>query len=348
MYRIEFNGVLLPGFDPQIVRMDVAVRLRLQEKQVDRLFTGKTVVLKKAVAEASSQAYLTELRGMGLDARLVPLAQEEAPRKDGSEFKAVFWGRLLPGFERTAVMAAAAKRLRVSPAQLMQMFSGSKVVLKRGITGDQGSRLVVGLALIGMQIELEMEQAAPEAAAALEAQTPASEGEDDPQFGALLRTACDLSGTAFSGYDVSSNVAHEEPAEEMPVPVMPPPPARRGTEGYASANQDGYLNCPRCGLYQPQAAQCTKCGVELPARRPYGGRQPVFHDAAPTTLVTPAEAARPYLSPQERPRAKGPSLHTLMEEQELQEEETPARRARLPLLIAAAVVVAALAWGLMR
>lgn len=310
MYRIEFKGALLPGFDPQIVRMDVAVRLRLRDAQIERLFSGQTVVLKKAVGEASSQAYLTELRGMGLDAQLVALESEEPVRSEGADFKVVFWGRVLPGFERTAVMAAAAKRLRVSPAQLMQMFAGSKVVLKRGVTAEQGARLVVDLALIGMQIELEVEQAASPVQQAQP--MPANPGgDDDPQYGALLRTACDLSGTAFSGYDTSSSVARDEPGEVTPAPKMPAPPLRPSAVGYAPANQDGYLNCPRCGLYQPQAAQCSKCGVELPQRKLHVGRMAPFADSAPTTIVSRAEALSPILSPQERQVAE-PSLHTQM------------------------------------
>lgn len=347
-YRIEFSGALLPGFDPQLVRMEVAVRLRLRDAQIERLFSGQTVILKKAVSEASSAAYLTELRSMGLDARLVPLEGEEPAGPEGSEFKVVFWGRVLPGFERTAVMAAAAKRLRVSPAQLMQMFSGAKVVLKRGVSAEQGARLVVDLALIGMQIELEMEQpAVPVAAPVAAAATASPEVEDDPQYGALLRTACDLSGTAFSGYDTSSSVARDEPDAPVPPPQMPAVPVRRSAEGYAAANQDGYLNCPRCGLYQPQAAQCSKCGVELPQRKLYVGRLAPFADSTPTTVVSRTEAVSPRLTAQER-RAVEPSLHEQLRAQGDEPDPAASRVARRMPLAFALLAVCALLWWFLR
>lgn len=341
-FRIEFNGSLLPGFDLQLVRMDVAVRLRLRDAQIERLFSGQTVVLKKAVSEASSQAYMAELRSMGLNARLVPLEdQEPAPRANAADFKVVFWGRILPGFDRTGVMAAAAKRLRVTPAQLMQMFSGAKVVLKRGVSAEQGARLVVDLALIGMQIELEMDQAASLAQQkGAVAQSPVAEAEDDPQYGALLRTACDLSGTAFSGYDVSSAVARDE----MPVDVKPPVmPVRRSGEGYASANQDGYLNCPRCGVYQVHAAQCKKCGIELPQRKLRVGKQGIFGDVAPTTIVSPAEAKANSLTPQER-RAAEPSLKEVMASQGERSMQESALQSRKPLWLFGALLLLLLIW----
>lgn len=215
---------------------------RLRDAQIERLRLGQTVILKKAVSEASSAAYLTELRSMGLDALAGAKRRRRAGRSGRQRIQGGVLGtgaaRLL---ERTAVMAAAAKRLRVGPAQLMQMFSGAKVVLKRGVSAEQGARLVVDLALIGMQIELEMEQpAVPVAAPVAAAATASPEVEDDPQYGALLRTACDLSGTAFSGYDTSSSVARDEPDALVPLPQMPAMPVRRSVEGHGG--QPGRLS----------------------------------------------------------------------------------------------------------
>lgn len=320
MYRIEFSGRLLPGFDPQFVRLEVGVRLRLREAQIERLFSGQTVVLKKEVSENNSKAYMAELRSIGLDATLVPLEIEEPAQDETAEYKVVYWGKVLPGFERAAVMAAAAKRLRVPPAQLIRVFGGAKVVLKRGVSAEQGARLVVELALIGMQIELEVE--APVAAVAL---LPTPQGvpmlpsaglqEDDPQYGALLRTDCDLSGTAFAGYDTSSSIARDDDTSTVSPPVAPP---RSAGGAFSAANTDGYLNCPRCGFYQPYAITCSKCGVELPKPRIYVGRADRFVDTAPTTLVPPADI--PVLKKVPTRQAKVESLHDLLQLQDAPEQ----------------------------
>jgi hypothetical protein len=197
MYRIEYHGKLLDGFNPEIVRMDVAVRLHLRDTQLERLFSGERVVLKRAVSEQAANHYLRELRGMGLDAQLVPIG--EVAQAAALTYAVVFWGHVLPALDRAAVMAAAARRFRVTPALVMQIFSGSKVVLKRGVDAATGARWVTDLAVIGMQVELELEVSAlPASQPAIEqAATPA---EEEHPFGGLLRTACDLSGTPFSGY----------------------------------------------------------------------------------------------------------------------------------------------------
>lgn len=319
MYRIEFTGHLLEGFDPQFVRMEVGIRLRLRDEQVERLFSGQTVVLKKAISEKNSQAYMDELRSLGLDAKLVPLEVSEPTNEEGTIYKVVFWGRVLPGFDRTIVMAAVAKRLKLPPAQLMQIFSGVKVVLKRGVSAERGARLVVDLARLGMQIELEMD-----APAAVMAAKPTPTGvpvlpsaatqEDDPQYGALLRTACDLSGTPFSGYDMSSTVASEEAPPPAPVKV-----------GYAAANTDGYVNCGNCGFYQQRSAVCKKCGSPIAPPVPRVAQINSASAAAPTILVR-AEATREVprepTSRLKRRKRVAPSLHTLMQTQEDEVRQT--------------------------
>lgn len=320
MYRIEFDGRLLEGFDLQFVRMEVAVRLRLRDTQVDRLFSGQTVVLKKAVDEANSKVYMNELRTIGLDARLVPIDAPDGDKASNFEYKVVFWGKILPGFDRATVMASVAKRLKIPPSLLLQVFSGAKVVLKRSVSPEQGAKLVVDLALLGMQIELE--QDAPAATVALQPTPPgvptlpaAGLQEADPQYGALLRTACDLSGNALAAYDNSSVVARDDDDASLPQPKIEPP--RTVKVGFSSANTDGYLNCPHCGFYQPYAATCGKCGAQLPKPATYVGRAAPTFGSEPTILVMPAEPAV-VAKPAESPRSRKPaeSLYDLKQQQD--------------------------------
>jgi hypothetical protein len=346
MFRIEFDGKILPGFEPQIVRLEVAVRLRLRDVQVERLFSGRTVILKKQVRAGNSAAYLNELRSMGLDARLVPVGEQVDTPLTGP-CKAVFWGRTLPDFNRTAVMTAAVRKLRVSPAQLKQIFSGVKVVLKRRLDVDDGRMFIAEMAGIGMQVELEpdelpqpLPEPAPEAAApaARPEASPDAQAED-AAFGALLTTACDLSGTPFAGYDTSSDFAADDGEET--VMVMPPPaPVKRvlAREGFDAANQDGYLNCPHCGRYQPAAETCVSCGgVMPPQRKLYVGKAGSFIDNSPTTLVTPEHGRANRLHPGELPVRK-PSLQEQLEQQ--MERPSPASRASRRILIVLVILAA--------
>lgn len=351
MFRIEFKGKILPGFDHQIVRLEVAVRLRLREPQVARLFSGQTVILKKQVHAENSAAYLNELRSMGLDAYLVPLVRTE----DGvaSAYKAVFWGRILEGFDRTAVMTSAVRKFKVSPSQLKQIFSGVKVVLKRNLSAENGRLLVAELAAIGMQLELEPEELLPVAAATVApVEPPAPEAAEDTAFSALLNTACDLSGTPLAGYDTSSDFARDD-GDPGPAPVVQSPVLgkSRTRDGFDAANQDGFLNCPHCGQYQQTAETCRSCGgIMPPQRKLYVGKAGAFFDNSPTTLVTPAQARAKQLAPAEQ-RELVSSLREQLQGQKHAPAEQASRRGigRFAwCLVLLAVVLAIVLYGLSR
>jgi hypothetical protein len=342
MYRIEYHGKLLDGFNPEIVRMDVAVRLHLRDAQLERLFSGERVVLKRAVSEQAAAHYLHELRTMGLDARMVPIG-EVAPAA-ALTYAVVFWGHVLPGLDRAAVMAAAARRFRVTPAQVMQIFSGSKVVLKRGVDTATGARWVTDLAVIGMQVELELEVSALPALQPASAQSVPPAEEEHP-FGGLLRTACDLSGTPFSGY--GEGVAETPPAG--PLPVIPPPRMPQGASssgsGYAPAAQYGFVNCPACGHYQPQTGQCVKCGAALPVPR-----NVMVGKAAPTgntdpTVVVPHEESVVRALPNLPKHGRQPeSLRDLMLRQQSVEAESSREFPLLRVVVAVLILAVGAAW----
>ena len=340
MYRIEYHGKLLDGFNPEIVRMDVAVRLHLRDAQLERLFSGERVVLKRAVSEQAAAHYLHELRGMGLDAQLVPIG-EVAPVA-ALTYAVVFWGHVLPGLGRATVMAAAARRFRVTPAQAMQIFSGSKVVLKRGVDAATGARWVTDLAVIGMQVELEQEVSSlPPQSEPVKA---APSAEEEHPYGGLLRTACDLSGTPFSGY--GEGVAEVPPAGPSPV-IAPPrmPQAASSGAGYAPAAQYGFVNCPACGHYQPQAGQCVKCGAALPVpRNVMVGKAAPTGNTDPTVVVPPEESVVRALPNVPKHGRQPESLRDLMLRQQSVEAESAREFPLLRVVVAVLLLAVGAAW----
>ncbi len=114
MYNIVFSGRLLDGHAPETVRAAVAKRLGLSPEQVERLFSGRKVVLKKGVTEESARLYLSILHGLGMNAGMARVARGASPVQALASFKVVFWGRVLEGFQREAVMRAAGERLKLS------------------------------------------------------------------------------------------------------------------------------------------------------------------------------------------------------------------------------------------
>jgi hypothetical protein len=88
MYNIVFSGRLLDGYSLPRVREVAARRLGLNDAQLQRLFSGKRIVLKQGVSAESARHYLALLHELGMDARMEV--------RDGVErlvrFKVVYWG----------------------------------------------------------------------------------------------------------------------------------------------------------------------------------------------------------------------------------------------------------------
>lgn len=72
-----------------------------------------------------------------------------------TEYRVVFAGTVLEGFDPEVVKHAASSRLKASPEQVERLFSGRTAVLKKGLNSEMGARYVVELTRIGMQVKLE-------------------------------------------------------------------------------------------------------------------------------------------------------------------------------------------------
>ncbi|PLK50372.1 hypothetical protein C0V76_00640 [Uliginosibacterium sp. TH139] len=264
MYNIVFSGRLLDGHAPEKVQAAVAKRLGLNPPQVERLFSGRKVVLKKGVTEESAKLYLSVLHGLGMNAGMARIARGNASVQALATFKVVFWGRTLDGFTRAAVMQAAAARLKLNPAQIVRIFDGSKAVLKRGVSSDVGSRYVVELARIGMQIDLEVETEAP---AVVNAAAPVPRKTSEDPYAGLLQTQFELPGTT----DEADEMRPAAPAESAPVMRHVPQPARAAQPIAVPAAKAGssvieYVRCGQCGSRQASSTRCTVCGVAMERR----------------------------------------------------------------------------------
>lgn len=72
-----------------------------------------------------------------------------------AKFRVVFTGRIQDGLDPARVKQEAATRLKASPAQLDQLFSLPRVILKKSVDADYGQAYVQALHEIGMLVELE-------------------------------------------------------------------------------------------------------------------------------------------------------------------------------------------------
>ncbi|MEC5399799.1 hypothetical protein [Uliginosibacterium sp. H1] len=92
LYRIVFRGDILPGRRPALVRTRASSRLGLAPTQVDQLFSGRTLYLKRNLPADETKSYVKELLTIGLHVRIerepeavsappsTPVAAPPAPR----------------------------------------------------------------------------------------------------------------------------------------------------------------------------------------------------------------------------------------------------------------------------
>lgn len=80
VFRIMFSGGTLPGFSLDLVRRNVRERLKATPEQLVRMFSGRPLVIKKDLDEASALLYLQRLQALGLDVTLeAPLTARAQP-----------------------------------------------------------------------------------------------------------------------------------------------------------------------------------------------------------------------------------------------------------------------------
>ncbi len=72
-------------------------------------------------------------------------------------FQIVFKGELIDGFDPAAVRASAARRLKAAPEQIDRVFSGTRAILKKGLTEELAQRYLTELQRIGMLVFVEPE-----------------------------------------------------------------------------------------------------------------------------------------------------------------------------------------------
>ncbi|MFT3733449.1 MAG: hypothetical protein QM776_00150 [Rhodocyclaceae bacterium] len=222
-FRIVFKGELLPGHDPEVIRQRASRRLGANPAQTDRLFSGQTVILKRGVDMDVAKRYAIELRELGMRILVEPEAAAAPPATpapeapaDATRYRICFAGSVLEGFTRDAVMQAAADRLRASPPQLAQMFSGRKTVIKKDLDAEQARRYAARLQSIGMRVVAEMHPDAATTSSAPVARpavppvsTPIRVQEQRPEPAALTATSRDIHEIMRQQQSLSATEVHQ-------------------------------------------------------------------------------------------------------------------------------------------
>ncbi|WP_417068610.1 DUF805 domain-containing protein [Niveibacterium terrae] len=79
-YQILFKGRCLPGFDEVTVRARLAGQLKLAAPQIEAMFQGRPVALKRGLTAEQAEGYLARLNRLGLDVAKAPDPRSPAPQ----------------------------------------------------------------------------------------------------------------------------------------------------------------------------------------------------------------------------------------------------------------------------
>ncbi|MEH6357606.1 MAG: hypothetical protein V7745_01350 [Pseudomonadales bacterium] len=87
-FRVTFHGEVMQGWDPDEVKANMATLFKLdpQNRQhvqkLDRLFSGRTVIIKDGLSATTAQAYVDAIAKVGGDARA---KKKSGPPNNASE-----------------------------------------------------------------------------------------------------------------------------------------------------------------------------------------------------------------------------------------------------------------------
>lgn len=74
-FKIVFDGALLPGVESTTAKLNLAELFKSDVDAIEKLFTGRSVALKRDLSRADAETYLQALKNAGVDARI----EEEQP-----------------------------------------------------------------------------------------------------------------------------------------------------------------------------------------------------------------------------------------------------------------------------
>ncbi|MBL8489092.1 MAG: hypothetical protein JNK22_18660 [Rhodocyclaceae bacterium] len=181
-------------------------------------------------------------------------------------YQIVFFGETLPGRDGRLARRDLAAMFKLDPDRAGRVFSGKRVILKKGLTAERAMQYRLRFEAMGLRVRLE---AVPVPVAVAGSAAPAGNPVRLPRRPPDAAT------------------------EVRPVPAT-------GLPG------EGETRCPRCGEVQPRRTLCRACSVDMPrfavAARAEGPR-PVARDIALGAGAFPAGTAR--IEPAERRGRRG-------------------------------------------
>jgi uncharacterized membrane protein YhaH (DUF805 family) len=171
-----------------------------------------------------------------------------------AQVQLIFAGEVLDGFLAADVRRTLGERLKLDEQRLDKLFSGSQVIIKRGLSAPMANQWVAQFRAMGAKLHVRDEPLAMHPA--LSDQVPAG-----PAPAPALAPAAATPPLSLAPVAAAASSASTGPAglQLLPIgdPHAAPPPAPIATIGTP-------ITCPVCGDEQPKRILCRVCAADMP------------------------------------------------------------------------------------
>ena len=154
LFEVAFSGQISTGADPEEVKAKVGKIFNADDAKLAQLFSGKRIVIKKNVDQATAAKYQTALNRAGAECEISPLGGDAPTPQTATAAAAA-----------TAALAeAAAPAASAAPVsqQIETAYDGEVIPPPQtdplGITVDQIEDLAVSIAPIGSELQDNYQQ----------------------------------------------------------------------------------------------------------------------------------------------------------------------------------------------
>ncbi len=158
LFEVAFSGQVSEGANVEEVKARVGKMFNADEAKLAQLFSGKRIVIKKNIDQATAAKYKTALNRAGAECELLPVGgSTAAPAADT--------GTATPAADPAAASATASAAGTTPASQQYETQDHGEVAPPPqtdplGITGDQIEDLAVSIAPVGSELQDSYETAA--------------------------------------------------------------------------------------------------------------------------------------------------------------------------------------------
>ncbi|MDH3761808.1 MAG: hypothetical protein OEU50_12560 [Gammaproteobacteria bacterium] len=156
LFEVAFSGQVSEGANPEEVKARVGKMFNADEAKLAQLFSGKRIVIKKNVDQATANKYLTALNRAGAECEIAPMGGGETAAAAAALAAAP------PAAAEPAPMAEAQPAAAAVSQEYESSYDGDVAPPPKtdplGITGDQIEDLAVSIAPVGSELQDDYQQ----------------------------------------------------------------------------------------------------------------------------------------------------------------------------------------------